>query len=348
MSVPLHVRVLLVEDSPTDVKLVEGFCATVGQRRFDLIHVDSLSAALSRVRDEAFDVILLDLGLPDSFGLMTLDSLLMDCDGIPVIVLTAQAEEKIAIAAVQRGAQDFLAKGDFDAQLLWRSIRYAVERNELQRSRRELERALLNVLGEEQQRIGRELHDSVGQGLSGLNLMATSLANKLADRKEPEAETAAEIAVGVQEVLNEFRVVLRGLVPVDLETDGLPVALERLCQAASKRSSIPCQLRCSDTISVNDNSIATHLYRIAQESLNNALKHSNATRVVLQLGRSTKGLILTVRDNGSGFQPDVVDAKSMGLRIMQHRCGLIDGTLSVKSSPGQGCVIQCAVSIPNS
>jgi diguanylate cyclase (GGDEF)-like protein len=129
-----HIKVLLIEDSPGDARLIKEMLMEADASRFELEHVDKLSTGLKRLGKEGFDVLLLDLGLPDSNGIQTLEKVLTQATELPVIVLTGLADEKVGIKAVQGGAQDYLAKGPVDSNLLIRSIRYAIERKKMEKA----------------------------------------------------------------------------------------------------------------------------------------------------------------------------------------------------------------------
>src|SRR5579863_7294033 len=121
-------RILLVEDNPGDVGIVRETLASQSIARFDLISVPRLGDALIRLRTEHFDAVLLDLSLPDSKGLETLSRMRLRAPHVPIVVMTGQSDEGLAINAVNEGAQDYLVKGDVDGNALARRIRFAIER----------------------------------------------------------------------------------------------------------------------------------------------------------------------------------------------------------------------------
>lgn len=137
-------KLLLIEDNPGDVRLIQEMLGTAGERQYVLQDVGALDAALSLLRDQGFDAIILDLGLPDSGGIATLKEVRELRPELPVVVLTSSSGHDDALPMLQAGAQDYLLKGDFDGNLLSRSIRYAIERNrlslDLAESRDEVER----------------------------------------------------------------------------------------------------------------------------------------------------------------------------------------------------------------
>lgn len=337
-------KALLVEDSPIDAALFSLWLTNDHPLlEFDVSVATSLEETSVLLQSEQFDVVLLDLCLTDSSGLETLTSIVRERNQIPILVLTGINDDGIALEAVRAGAQDFLVKGEFDEKLLRRSIRYSMERHRLEQDRKSLSRQLLTVLGDEQQRIARELHDEVGQGLSGLNMIARSLVRRLRETGLPEASKAGRISEGIQDTLDSFRRVLTGLSPVNVDAQGLYVALQRLCDTINNDSDdATCTFEGPVDLRVSDNNIATHLYRIAQESLTNARKHARSSRYCVRLRKADSRLVLTVEDDGIGFDPQVCQGRGMGLRILRHRSELIGGTLSINSGPA-GTMVRCEV-----
>lgn len=136
------IRVLVVEDNPTDVRLLRQLLTDTGAVQFDLTHAERLSQALEYLKDRVFDVVLLALGLPDTRGLDGVVRILEIADATPIVVLTLLNDERVGLRAVQKGAQDYLIKGEYSGKLLLRAMRHAIERNTL---RRELEEALAEI-----------------------------------------------------------------------------------------------------------------------------------------------------------------------------------------------------------
>lgn len=335
--------ILLVEDSLADVELIRSkldeFDSTGG--KFVLQAADCLAAASERIARERYDLVLLDLGLPDSHGIGSLRRFVRDHAALPVIILTGMTDEDLAVECVNSGAQDFLLKDRLDARMLRRSIRYSLERHQLECERQRLSAELLNVISDEQQRIARELHDEVGQGLAGLNMIARSLAQNLRLHSPSDLEKSQLISEGIQDVLDSFRRVLCGLSPVDLDEQALPVALRRLCESIG-HTGVSCQLHADESFVMDDNTMATHLYRIAQESLTNAIRHANATTLDVSLTRNDRWVTLCVADDGGGFDFASKHKQGMGLRILDHRSRLIGGTLSIVSGHS-GTTVKCEV-----
>ena len=202
----------------------------------------------------------------------------------------------------------------------------------------QLQREILEIPVSEQRRIGQELHDGLGQQLTGLGLLATSLLNKAS---KPDHELAAKLARGLQEAISQVRALSRGLMPVDVDAEGLMNSILNLVEEIRSQSDVSISLTVNSRVHISDNSSALHLYRIVQEALNNAIKHARANQIQVSVGiEDTRGC-LVIRDNGVGFRQSPENFSGLGLRIMQYRCGLIDAEFKIESSLAEGTEIKC-------
>jgi PAS domain S-box-containing protein len=209
--------------------------------------------------------------------------------------------------------------------------------------RRRLEEEILNISRREQRRIGQDLHDVVGQRLTGIAFLLWALQRKLGERALPEAATAAEIASMVNETITEARALAKGLCPVDLTADGLMTALQEQAAHIEELFDIVCTFRCDRPVLVHDDAVATQLYRIAQEAVNNSTRHSKAQRIEIAIVQDNERRVtLTVRDDGLGLPDDLDHTKGMGLRIMNYRARMIGATHDVKQGPDGGTVVACS------
>jgi signal transduction histidine kinase len=207
--------------------------------------------------------------------------------------------------------------------------------------RQQMERELLDISHREQMRIGQDLHDGLGQHLTGISFLCRALEKKLAARSLPEAAEAAEVVRLVIQALSQTRSLARGLFPVELESNGLVAAFRQLATNVETVFSISCVLACDESTSVADQHVATHLFRLAQEAISNAVRHGKAKRVVVELKEQNGRGILAIHDDGAGFIRDAEPSAGLGLKIMQYRAQKIGGTLVVESSPGTGTVVTC-------
>jgi signal transduction histidine kinase len=223
------------------------------------------------------------------------------------------------------------------------SIRARVEL--LERSQR-LEREIIDISEREQQRIGRDLHDGVCQYLAAIGFSAAIL-NRDLERESPiRAQKAGEIANLLQDALKRTRDLARGLSPVDRDEGGLESALNELASSTSRLSGISCSFICVGQVEIRDNARAVHLFRIAQEALNNAIKHGRPKAVVVALEASNGALSLRVSDDGVGFDPTVSERKGMGLNIMRYRARMLAGTFDIQSNSPVGTMVTCTIARP--
>ncbi|HUE14694.1 MAG TPA: ATP-binding protein, partial [Planctomycetaceae bacterium] len=179
--------------------------------------------------------------------------------------------------------------------------------------------------------------------LTGLSYLAKSLAQKLAANHNPQVETAQTIATGIQRALREVRSAVQGLVPVEVDASGFMVALETLAAQTQDRCGIECRIDSREPVQVDDNVLATHLFRIVQEAINNAVKHSHARQIIVRPESHDGQLSVTVEDDGVGIEEHSRQNGGMGLRIMQYRAGVIDAALAVRPTDAGGTAVVCLV-----
>lgn len=206
------------------------------------------------------------------------------------------------------------------------------------------EAELLAICSRDRERIAHELHDGIGAQLTAATLRLRMLSGDLEGLGLPKpAREAEEVLRSLQDVIDQTRRVARGLDPAELETQGLAEALEAF--ALQIRES--CRINCTFTSHVmqppvNQN-VSIQLFRIAQEAVNNAIKHSRADRMHIELATENRQLVLSVIDNGIGFIQGPDHVQGMGLRLMNHRARLIGGELRVASEKYKGTTIRCSV-----
>lgn len=239
--------------------------------------------------------------------------------------------------------------------------------------RKELQRHILEIASEEQQRIGQELHDGTGQELTGLAMLVQSLwdiaresttAPDTSHPRSPGAESQAprldtiyqqrlehlaqRLTRGLEQANRHVHQLSRGIMPVQIDAEGLRAALQELAAAVDQPSGIRCRFTCSSSGRIRDNATATHLYRIAQEAMNNAVRHSQATEIVTSLRYTSDSVQVEIEDNGIGFA-SAADAMGqairggLGLQTMKYRAELIGGQLSITLNHQGHTVVRCTV-----
>lgn len=214
--------------------------------------------------------------------------------------------------------------------------------------RRKLENAVLKTSEHERRRVGQDLHDGLGQMLTGISLIAGNLARRLALEGHDMAEDLSEVTELVRDADRMSRNIARGLVPVELDGEGLATAIERLCQNARKFFSVECTFQEEGRALPIDSGAASNLYRIAQECISNAVKHGGATRIDVSLRQKGEKLILQVADNGVGFPDTLSEDRGMGVDIMGYRARVINARLSIERRDEGGTIITCVLSSAHS
>ncbi len=210
------------------------------------------------------------------------------------------------------------------------------------RERTKTAQDLLHVSGNERARIGRDLHDSVGQKLVGILYLTRVLADKLDEAKREEAADANKIIDIVDASLEEMKQIVRGLLPVDILNNGFIAALQALLKETGHYHGIACSFTCYDeNVSDLDNALATNLYRIVQEAINNAIKHArHVTRIDVSLKYEGPDGVLTIQNDGAHFKLSE-QSSGMGVKIMHYRAMLAGGSLEIQVGPEGGAVVTC-------
>jgi len=221
----------------------------------------------------------------------------------------------------------------------------ALQREVVERER--LDREIAQVADRERRRMGQDLHDHLGQHLTGTALAAQVLKEKLAAKGAPEVTDAGKLVNYVEEGIDVTRNLARGFFSPELEADGLTTALEGLAENISERFAVNCIFHGEESIPIHDSTIATQLYRIAQEAATNAAKHAVAEQIDIRISVDDSELMLAITDDGVGFPGNLSDSKGLGLRLMRHGAALIGGTFNVQRNSRRGTIATCKVTVSN-
>lgn len=214
----------------------------------------------------------------------------------------------------------------------------AVMKQEMEQ-RIHLEGKLIRLEERQLQQLGRELHDGLGQQLTSIAFFTATLQQQMKEQKHAEGSTAQRIAELVNQAIDIVRTTSLSLYPVALESSGLPAALKQLAESTHLLKGISCDFRTDPQLKVDDPLAALNLYRIAQESVNNALKHSHASYIWIEFGQQADGHHrLAIIDNGVGFEPSKI-VEGMGLRNLRYRANLLAGDLSIDGNPEGGTTV---------
>ena len=206
-----------------------------------------------------------------------------------------------------------------------------------------LEQEVLEVASSEQRRIGQVLHDGTGQELTGLCMLAGNLADALHEHAPEEAQLARRIAQGLQRALGQVRALSRGLIPVEVDAEGLMAALTELTTRIGDMHSVRCIFECLEPVPIEDNYAATQLFRIAQEAITNAIKHGQAGAIRVSLESKGHYVTLKIADDGKGLPTSNGHTDGMGLRIMRYRAGQVGAQFSVRPGPMRGTIVSCTL-----
>jgi signal transduction histidine kinase len=207
--------------------------------------------------------------------------------------------------------------------------------------RETLEREVIENSNRVQMRIGQDIHDGLGQHLTGVSFLSRALEKSLTAKELPEASEAGEISRLVIEALAQTRNLARGLFPVDVESTSICQSLRELARTVEEMFSISCTVECASDLVITSKGISTHLFRLAQEAANNAVKHGKAQHVSILLGTSGDQAVLRITDDGVGFPPESDRKPGLGLRIMAYRAKRIAGSLDIQAGQLGGTVVSC-------
>ncbi len=230
---------------------------------------------------------------------------------------------------------------ELDRRVLERTA--ALQREAAERQR--LDREIAQVADRERHRLGQELHDSLGQHLTGTALAAQVLKEKLLLKSAAETAEAEKLVHYVEQGIDLTRNLARGFFSPELDADGLTVALQGLAENVTERFGIDCVFEGEESIRIHDSAIATQLYRIAQEAVTNSIKHAAAQRITIRLAMSRSELSLAISDDGIGFPDKLSRSKGLGLQLMRHGASLAGASFDVRRNGQRGTIVICKLNL---
>ena len=337
-ATPALIRVLLIEDNIGFAYLVRDVLTRQHPGRFLVEEAHTLAEGVVILDRGETDLLLLDLGLPDSTRIHTFAAAAAHASRIPIIILTVLDDDDLAMQAMRMGAQDYLVKDQVDKTLLARSIRYALERARAERMLHDLSARLLDLQDEERRRIARELHDTTAQTLSALCMTLS-----LADRRGADAASTQSLLVESQaladQALKEVRTLSYLLHPPLLDELGLSGAVRDYADGFAERSGVRVDLELPSNLGRLPKDVETALFRVMQECLTNIHRHSGSRTASIRLSRTPSGVHLEVRDTGRGM-PEGWEAEpgsslhrlGVGIAGMRERVRQLGGRLDIRSS----------------
>ena len=254
------------------------------------------------------------------------------------LVLLAHRNEKATRSA--QLADGLIVAGGFLAVAIM-AIAIFILRQDI-RERERLERAILEISDHEQMRFGRDLHDSLCQELAGIAFMGQAIERKLAATAPAEAAEVGRMAALVGKSVINARNMARGLQPVEVEANGLMVALEELARNVQEMFRVKCRFVCEKELLISNNAVAVHLYRITQEAVHNGIRHGGAKNIEIRIRRSHRAATLEISDDGTGIPEGGPAKKGSGLETMQYRAEMIGATLTIRPGPSTGTIVTCS------
>ena len=348
----------MLEDSATDAGLIQH-ALNAGGVAFTARQVDTRAAFIRALDSSPPDLILSDFALPAFDGYSALIIAQAKCPDVPFIFVTGTLGEEVAIETLKKGATDYVLKQRLNRLVpsvgrALREARVLAERRQAEvqlRDSREQLRALSvylqHVREEEQIRIAREVHDELGQQLTGLKLQLTWLSGRLPKKQKALHEKARSMAGCIDETIQAVRRIATELRPGLLDAAGLLAAIEWQAHEFEKQTGIRCRIRSSVKETLWNQDLNTVFFRIFQETLTNVIRHANATRVEVRLYESGNFLVLEVKDNGRGIsEVEIRNTKSIGLIGMRERAALLGGEVRLRGKPGNGTEVSVRVPLP--
>jgi len=346
-------QILVVEDNPGDFLLVEDFIIEQFEGPVIVLAKTFVQAkAILTVSRHLYDIVLLDLSLPDHTGEPLIHDIINLCRNIPVIVLTGYTDFSFGVKSLSLGISDYLLKDDLTALSLYKSIIYSVERKKIisaletsEKQVRSFANQLNNALEEERARIAREIHDEFGQQLSGLKMSLSSL--KKLNSIDGDMETLINVLVAdvnisiasVRQIANELR-------PVLIDKFGLMAAIEWLICEFERKTTVTGKFYGDINLPELNKMVEINIFRICQEALTNIAKHAKATLVKIEMQKIGNQLIVKIIDNGCGIKINTLhNTLSMGLLNMKERANLIGASFSISSAAKTGTTIKFIIDI---
>ena len=354
---PQRLRILLVEDSEPDVELIKHMLLASNEDAV-VTAVQTRAAFEAELHLRPPHIILSDYFLPTFDGRQALEIAQRIAPSIPFVFVTGTLGEEVAIDMLKLGATDYVLKGRL-ARLV-PAVTRALSESEQKREREQAEEKLkrshdqlraltghLQIVREEERtRIAREVHDELGQALTGLKLDLSWLSGKLHGARGLQSKIKA-MSGQIDATIRIVRRVATELRPGVLDSLGLAAAIEWQGMEFQERTGIRCELRIDVTETIWEQHFSTACFRIFQETLTNIIRHAHATRVEVHLAQDDRELVLTVRDNGRGItEQEIFHARSIGLIGMKERAAQVGGEVAFSGLPGQGTTVTMRVPLP--
>ena len=345
----------MLEDNVADAELVK-FALRDGGLNFTVKRVDAKAQYLKELEESPPDIILLDYALPDFDGFTALQMAQEKYPDIPFIFVTGTLGEEVVIEMLKSGATDYVLKTRLSRLVpaVQRAMREAGERAERRRAQERLKKSheqlralsvyLQHVREDERIRISRQVHDELGQALTGLKMDLYWLASRLPKQLRAVRDKTKTMSAHIDSTIQTVRRISTELRPGILDDLGLVAALEWQAAEFQKRNGIKCEVVSEVAEPILEEELNTAFFRIFQESLTNVLRHANATRIDVRLWEEHGNLLMEIRDNGRGIsESDWTNTRSIGVLGMRERAALLGGELTITGAPDQGTTVRVRI-----
>jgi signal transduction histidine kinase len=342
-------RILLIEDDREDAQVIEWCLAESPDAPIEMEQAQRLTTGLARLAERPFDVVLLDLGLPESVGLETLREVRRQYADVPIVVLTGLTLAETAVEAMKAGADDYLIKGQFHGRQLMRAVRFALERSARRRAEEELRatnqalRAMASKLTmaeqQERRRLSRLVHEHLQQLLAAVRLKVDTLRRR--SQSAALDPCLGEIECLLVQCLEESRHLTQELSPPVLHDAGLTAALAWLSRHVQRRHGLCLELKLDARAEPESEEIRILVFQAVCELLANVIHHAGVRQATVAMARvDGNRLEVQVTDAGVGFDPSKTDVPGLGgspvLFSLRERLQALGGDLEVRSVPGDG------------
>jgi signal transduction histidine kinase len=336
-----EVNVLIIEDSLPDAFLIGEYLSECENYKYNSFHSEYLQDGLDRIESDEVDIVLIDLHLPDSNGSVRLGNTFQSYSHIPFIVLTGLSDKTVATSLLNKGAKDYLVKGQFNADQLERAMLYTLERKRVEEH---YIKEILTAQDTEKERIARDVHDSLGQNLTSAVLQLEHIKSESLN-KNNQILDSIDIALScLNEAIIESRGISRSLMPQTVQKFGIESGIESILLTLGKNSTTYFNFHSEiESFRFLEN-IELTFFRIAQESINNILKYSKSKNANISLTYKNQSLEMVIEDDGIGFDSNhESNQKGIGLSSIKTRAMSISGNLRIKSIEGKGTKIIISV-----
>jgi len=358
-------RVLIVEDSPPDAQLLVRALQKGG---YHVKHqqVATAEAMTHALESKSWDLVLADHAMPRFDSASALRVLKQSGLDVPFIIVSGHIDEDAAVAAMREGAHDYImkerlarlvpaverelreaetrrawkkseeelrqAREDLEARVERRTAALKTANEQLQKSledRRRLESELLEIAENERRRIGFDLHDDLGQKLTGLSMMIKGIEHKLEAAGHPCASDAAKALSLIEQITAHTHKLAHDFSSLDAQGEDLQAVLKSLVANVKKMFCVSCTLALKGALPELPSHAVAQLYKICQEAVSNSIKHGKAKEVSIQLTRHPEAVVLNIINDGLPFSPDGVAKNRMGLKIMHYRASTLGAELEI-------------------